>query len=138
MSNASFLQDNWYWAVAALGSGSALAWLQWQDARLGNGLSPTQAVQWMNKDKAWVIDVRDANEFAQGHVAGARNLPLASLGQGKGLPSNKKLPLVVVCAQGKRAAQAASKLRELGHEQVEPLAGGLDAWRQANLPIERD
>ena len=78
-----------------------------------------------------------AEEFAAGHVAGAKHIPLADLGTAKGLPGNKKLPLIVVCASGQRAAKAAAELKKLGHENVQPLAGGLKAWREANLPIEK-
>ena len=131
-----FLLDNWYWIVTALVSGGALAWPQ-----LGRGganaVSPQEAVQLMNREKAVVIDVCETAEFAAGHVVGSRNIPLGTLDGAKGLPSNKTLPVVLVCARGSRAQRAAGLLKKLGHERVHVLAGGMAAWREASLPVEK-
>jgi rhodanese-related sulfurtransferase len=131
-----FLLDNWYWIVTALVSGGALAW-----PLIGRGgadaVSPPEAVQLMNREKAVVIDVCETGEFAAGHVAGSRNIPLSGLEGAKGLPTNKTLPVVLVCARGARAQRAAGVLRKLGHERVHVLAGGMAAWREANLPVEK-
>jgi rhodanese-related sulfurtransferase len=137
MTFSSFLADNWYWAAAATASGGLLLWQQLREAAVSGGTSPAMAVQLINRERAQVIDVRDATEFAAGHVTGAKNLPLGQLGSVKGLPSNKKLPLVVVCATGQRSAKAVAQLKALGHENVQPLSGGLKAWREANLPVEK-
>jgi rhodanese-related sulfurtransferase len=131
-----FLLDNWYWIVAALASGGAL--LLPQLGRGGsNAVSPQEAVQLINREKAVVIDVCETAEFASGHVAGSRNIPLSTLDGAKGLPTNKALPVVLVCARGSRAARAAATLKKLGHERVLVLSGGMGAWREADLPIEK-
>jgi rhodanese-related sulfurtransferase len=83
-----------------------------------------------------VIDICEPAEYAAGHVAGARNVPLKSLEGSKDLPSNKNLPLVVVCASGTRATRATALLRKAGYAKAQALAGGLRAWREANLPVE--
>ncbi|HQY10171.1 MAG TPA: rhodanese-like domain-containing protein, partial [Burkholderiaceae bacterium] len=101
------------------------------------GVSPQEAVQLINREKAVVIDVCEPAEFAAGHVGGSRNVPLGSLEGAKGLPSNKSQPLVVVCARGARAGRAASQLTQAGHQRVHVLAGGLAAWREAGLPVEK-
>lgn len=137
MTSPSFLADNWYWIVAAAASGGTLLWQQVQAGASAGGLSPALAVQAMNREKAVVIDVSEAAEFAAGHIPGARHVPLADLATSKALPSNKKLPLVVVCARGQRAAKAAAQLRQMGHEQAQVLSGGFQAWREANLPVEK-
>ncbi len=64
-------------------------------------------------------------------------MPLGKLEGSKDLPSNKALPLVVVCPTGSRASRAAGLLRKAGYEKAQALAGGLDAWREAKLPVER-
>jgi rhodanese-related sulfurtransferase len=64
-------------------------------------------------------------------------VPLGKLDGSKDLPSNKALPLVVVCPTGSRAARAAGLLRKAGYEKAQPLAGGFGAWREANLPVEK-
>ncbi|WP_290873153.1 rhodanese-like domain-containing protein [Aquabacterium sp.] len=137
MNSTSYIAQNWYWMVAAAASGGLLLWQQIQGAAVSAGLSPAQAVQVINREKGQVIDVSEAAEYAAAHVVGAKNLPLSEIASGKGLPSNKKIPLVVVCATGARSGKAVAELKKLGHENVQPLGGGLKAWREANLPIEK-
>ncbi len=131
----SYVTDNWYWIVTAAASGGMLLWQQLQNS--GAGLSPTEAVMLINREKAQVIDVCEAAEFQAGHLVGAKNIPLGDLGNGKGLPGNKTLPLVVVCASGVRSAKAVAQLKGMGYENAQSLRGGLSAWRAANLPIEK-
>lgn len=133
----SFLleQNNWIWLVAAALSGGLLLWPRLGSSR--SGVSTAEAVQLINREKAVVIDVCEPAEYAAGHVAGARNIPMADVDNAKNLPSNKALPLVVVCATGARAARAAAALQKRGHEKVHVLAGGLAAWREAQLPVEK-
>ena len=67
-------------------------------------------------------------------MPGARNIPLAELDQRLSeLPANK--PVLICCASGARSSRAASVLRKAGREQVFNLSGGLQAWRQAGLPV---
>jgi len=133
----NFLLDNWILVLAALTSGGLLLWPTLANGAQGGAVNTAEAVRLMNREKAVLIDVCEPAEFAAGHVAGARNVPLASLEGHKSLPSNKSLPLVVVCQSGARAARAAAQLRKLGYEKAQPLAGGLNAWREANLPVEK-
>ena len=83
------------------------------------------------------FDVREPAEFAAGHAAGARNVPLNALEGAKGLPTNKAIPLVVVCATGARSSRAVAQLRKAGYSSVHSLAGGTAAWRTASLPVEK-
>ena len=132
----SFLVDNALLILLALTSGAMLLWPALQ-RRQGGAVSPTEAVMMINREKAVLIDVCEPAEYATAHVAGARNVPLGSLEGSKDLPTNKALPVVLVCASGTRSAKAVSTLKKLGHERAVSLAGGLPAWREANLPIER-
>ncbi|MDO9004197.1 MAG: rhodanese-like domain-containing protein [Aquabacterium sp.] len=133
----SYLLENWYWLVAALASGGLLMWPQIKGGA-NAGLTPANAVHLINREKAQVIDVCDAAEFAAGHVVGAKNIPLDTLtDKVKGLPGNKTTPLVVVCATGARSAKAVAQLKTMGYEKAQVLAGGLKAWREANLPVEK-
>lgn len=108
---------------------------------LGQGagsVSPSEAVRLINREKAVMIDVRESSEFGAGHPVGAKNLPLSSLdAQAKGLPANNALPVVVVCATGARSQRAAAMLRKAGFEKAHSLAGGMNAWRDASLPVEK-
>eukprot|EP01030_Chromulinospumella_sphaerica_P020913 gene20914-20839_t len=114
-----------------------LLWPTLRSAGAGS-LSPAQAVQLINREKAVVIDVCEAEEFAAGHVGGAKNVPLGQLEER--LPSlvkNKSLPVVLVCASGARANRAVAVAKKLGYEKAEALAGGLKAWRDASMPVEK-
>lgn len=95
-----------------------------------------QATQLMNSKNAQVLDVRSAEEYARGHLLNARNFPQAMLAQAA-LPGNKATPLLVVCQNGRQAASAAKTLRTQGFTNVHTLAGGLNAWAAANLPLHK-
>ena len=135
----NFLLENYNWAIAlvALVSGGMLAWPALSRSARGASITPTQAVLLINREKAVVIDVCEPEEYAAGHVVGARNVPVGSIDSTKDLPSNKTLPLVLVCATGARAARAAGALKGLGYQNVNVLGGGIAAWREANLPVEK-
>jgi len=121
----------------ALVSGSLL-FLPLIQGAAGGGLSAAQVVHMINRDKAVVVDVCEAEEFAAGHVVGAKNLPLNELEDKlAGVVKNKTLPLILVCQSGARSARALAIAKKLGYEQAQSLSGGLGAWRSANLPLEK-
>jgi rhodanese-related sulfurtransferase len=92
----------------------------------------------INREKAVVIDVCEPEEFAQGHVVGAKNIPLAQLeAQLPQAVKNKSTPVIVVCQVGGRASRGAAQAQKLGYERAQALAGGLKAWREASLPVEK-
>lgn len=131
-----FLIQNWYLVVAAAVSGGLLLWPTIKGGG-ANAVGTAEAVRLINREKAVLIDVSEPAEFATGHAAGSRNVPLAQLQGSKDLPSNKALPLVVVCPTGARASRAAGQLRQAGYANAQSLAGGLASWREANLPVEK-
>lgn len=132
-----FLLEHWYLVLTAVLSGGLLMWTSLRGSAGGGGVGTAEAVRLINREKGVLIDVCEPAEFAAGHAAGARNIPLGSLGEGKGLPTNKALPLVVMCASGARAARAAAQLRQAGYEKAVAVAGGNKAWREASLPMEK-
>ena len=100
----------------------------------GPALDTLGATRLINDNHAIVLDVREPAEFAAGHLPNARNIPLAELAARVGdLPQGK--PVLVCCASGARSSKAASVLRKAGRAQVFNLSGGLQAWRQAGLPV---
>ena len=125
----------WITLVAALVSGGLLLWPTITGARTG-GVSPAEAVRLMNREKASVIDVSEPGEYAAGHIVGSRNVPMSRLEVTPELPKNKTLPVVLVCASGKRAAAAAKALQAKGYAKAVVLAGGMTGWRAANMPVE--
>ena len=132
----NFLIENWLLIAAALVSGGLLLWPTLMKSTQVGAISPSEAVRLMNREKAVVVDVCEPAEFAAGHVVGARSIPLSALPASRELPSNKNLPLILVCASGARAARAATNLRKAGYANAQVLAGGMKAWRDASLPVE--
>ncbi|WP_295551445.1 rhodanese-like domain-containing protein [Limnohabitans sp. Rim8] len=131
----NFLIDNWMLLAMALASGLALLL---PVLNKGSGVDPQAMVQLMNRDKAVVLDVCEPDEFARGHVIGAKNLPLGQL-EDK-LPQvvkNKSAHVIMVCQVGARSARAAATARKLGYENVQSLSGGLRAWTAASMPTEK-
>jgi rhodanese-related sulfurtransferase len=133
----TFITENWILILVALGSGGMLLWPMVKPGSGGGSISTTEAVRLINREKGVLIDVSEAAEFAAGHAAGARNVPLGQLEGAKGLPTNKTLPVVVMCPTGTRAGKAVAQLRKAGHEKAVAVAGGTTAWRDASLPIEK-
>ena len=133
-----FLIDNWMLISIALASGGMLVWPLVAGGMQAGALNASGAVQLINREKAVVIDVCEPAEFAAGHVTGARNVPLADLeAKLPGMVKNKALPVILVCATGARSARAVATAKQLGYEQAQSLAGGLKAWKEANLPLEK-
>ena len=132
-----FILDNWMLLTVALVSAGMLFWPVLKSAT-GGSLTADGAVQLMNREKAVVVDVCEATEFAAGHIGGAKNIPLQQLEEKLGAAvKNKALPVILVCQSGARSNRAVAIARKLGYEQAQSLAGGLAAWRAANLPVEK-
>lgn len=132
-----FILDNWMLMSIALASGAMLFWPTLLGAT-GGSLTPALAVQLINREKAVVIDVCSAEEYAAGHVGGAKNIPLNELEQKlAGVVKNKALPVILVCHSGARSSRAIAIAKKLGFENAQSLAGGISAWKAASLPIEK-
>jgi len=133
-----FLVHNWALVLIAAVSGALLLWPGIAAGVGGGGLTPDGAVHLINREKAMVVDVSEDYEFAAGHIRGARNVPVGDLSSR--LPEvvkNKTVPLILVCASGARAKRALGVAKGLGYDKAVVLGGGLKAWRDANLPLER-
>jgi len=133
----NFLIDNWYLIVLVLCSGAMLMMPAMKN--MGGGtLSPANAVALINREKAVVVDVSDAQEFGAGHIANAKNVPLDQLeAQLPSVVKNKALPLILVCAQGQRSQRAVAVAKKLGYTNVQALAGGMKGWRAASMPLKK-
>lgn len=99
-------------------------------------LAPRELADMLGRDAAMVIDVREADEFAAGHIPGAVNMPL-SVFQATQLPDPCAKQLVLTCLGGKRSAMALDKCRAVEAMADTHLAGGFNAWASAGLPVER-
>ena len=102
-------------------------------------VSVADTLKAVNGGDARLIDVREDNEWAEGHAKGADHL-------GKGIIErdiekmvpDKDAELILYCGGGYRAALAADSLQKMGYTNVASMAGGWRAWLEANAPTERD
>lgn len=130
-----FFIENWYLFLLAIGSGALLMVPALKGAGAGS-LTPADAVQRINREKAVVVDVREAEEYVTGHITNAKNIPLVQLDER--LPQvakNKSVPVVLVCEKGARAVRAEAMAKKLGYEKAQALAGGMKGWRDAGMPV---
>lgn len=133
-----FVRNNILLFVVALVSGGMLLWPLLRRTTGGPWVNTTQATQLINREDALVVDVREPNEFAAGHVLGAKNVPLAKLdASGAELTKKKERPVIVYCDSGERSAKALTALKKHGFTRVANLSGGMGAWQQAGLPVEK-
>lgn len=132
-----FINQNILLISLVVVSGLGLLWPMLAGAK-ANELSPVQATLLINRDDAQVIDVRDADEFAQGHLPNAKNIPLAKLAERVGeIEKFKDQSILVCCAAGMRSAKGCGELGKLGFSKVNSLHGGVDAWVAAGYPIKK-
>jgi rhodanese-related sulfurtransferase len=87
---------------------------------------------------AVLVDLRAANQFKDGHIAGAKNLPGDQIAaDAKALEKLAAKTVVLYCGDGATTAAAQRSLARAGAKNVYSLRGGLDAWKQENLPVVR-
>ena len=96
------------------------------------------ALQLINHKNALVLDVREDEEYKLGHILNSTLIPLGKLGERIGeLEKYKEQPIVVVCRTGNRSGMACTALGKRGFAQTYNLAGGITAWRKADLPLRK-
>ena len=123
----------------AIATGLMLVWpLVMRPFRAGREVSVVEAVQLINRKDALVIDLRDTGEYEAGHIAGARHIPEKQLTERlKDLEKFKGRPLIVACRTGTRSGVAVQVLRRNGFAEAVSLGGGVGAWDQAGMPLEK-
>jgi len=135
-----FAQKNIWLVMIAVASGGLFVWPS--IAKLFNRareIGVSEAVLLINRKDAVIVDVREPNEFKAGHIPNARNVPAGELASRmKDLEKLKAKPVLLVCQSGARSAQTCSALKKAGYAQVVALAGGMAAWQQAGMPVEKD
>jgi rhodanese-related sulfurtransferase len=133
-----FVTNNWHLVALAFISGAMLLWpIVRQASAGGTTLSTLQATHLINREDALVIDLRDAAEFGNGHILGARSVPLADLERRAAELAKYKAKPVILSGDGNKVLNAVEQLRKLGFEKVFSLSGGYGAWQQAGLPTEK-
>ena len=87
-------------------------------------------------EQLYILDVREPAEYADGHIAGSKLIPLGQLANRiSGLPQDR--PIVAVCRSGNRSSVAQGVLKRAGFTNVLNLRGGMLAWARSGLPVKR-
>jgi rhodanese-related sulfurtransferase len=133
-----FITEHIFLVALAAVSGSMLIWPAIRRSAGGASISTLQATLLINQQNALVLDVRDAAAYEKGHLLNARHFAMGELAaRSAEIEKYKARPVIVVCESGNRSGQAAAALRKQGFGQVFSLSGGMEAWKQAGLPVEK-
>jgi rhodanese-related sulfurtransferase len=133
-----FVRNNLLLLAVAFVSGAMLLWPLVRRSAGGPWVNTAQATHLINREDALVIDVREPGEYGAGHILGARNVPLARIDEGAHeLAKRKDKPLIVYDDRGERASKAIAALKKQGFSRAVNLSGGIGAWQQAGLPVEK-
>ncbi len=97
-------------------------------------IDPLTLKHWLDEDRAVLIDVREADEYAREHIPGARLVPLSGFDPSDFPKEHDKIG-VFHCNSGNRTCQMAPELLRTGFREVCQLAGGIQAWKKAGLPV---
>ena len=94
-----------------------------------------RAVQLVNQQKGVFLDIREPVEYDKEYIAESVSMPLSSLADKMTSLKDKAQTIVVICASGQRARSASKQLKNAGYSDVYILSGGLNAWKEAKLPL---
>ncbi|MGZ5581812.1 MAG: rhodanese-like domain-containing protein [Usitatibacter sp.] len=135
-----FVMNNLALVALFVASGVMLLWPEISKLVGGgaNEVGTLDATRLMNQGLSLILDVREEKEFAAGHLPRARNIPLKDLAGRVGeIAKFKDKPVIVTCKSGTRAGAACRLLHKAGFSNVHHLKGGITAWQQASLPVEK-
>jgi rhodanese-related sulfurtransferase len=102
-------------------------------------ISPAHAQEQVERGEAILIDVREEDDWREGHAKGARHLNrgIVELEIEEEVP-DLKMPVICYCGGGSRSALVAESLQKMGYENVRSLEGGFRAWKESGLPSTQD
>ena len=105
---------------------------------VGDSITNIELAASIDEDDApFILDVRTSEEFSEGHVPGAVNVPHTTLADRLAeLPDAGSERIVVYCHSGKRAQMATDLLQANGYTGIMELEGHMSGWREAGLPID--
>ena len=102
-------------------------------------VGPAEVTRLLNHEKALLLDLRTNADYSSGHILNARNIPAAELeSRQKELQKHKSGPIILCGNRDADGVKAGRVLKFAGFEKIYSLKGGLEAWRNANLPVTRE
>ncbi len=99
-------------------------------------IGPAELDAMLKDGQALLIDVREVDEFATGHIPGAVNMPLSGFSP-RNIPDPAGRKVVLQCAGGRRSGQALDQCAQAQSAIDTHLGGGIGAWKDAGLPVVR-
>ncbi len=131
----AFVQNNIALIMIAVVSGGILLW-ELLLRRSGSEVGTLVAVQLINYKDALVLDVRESSEYDAGHIPNSKHIPSDKIEDRlQELEKFKDKPILVIYRSGVNSGATNSLLHKHGFVHVHNLAGGIDTWKQENLPM---
>jgi rhodanese-related sulfurtransferase len=134
-----FIESNWWAVLVMIASAVMLAVLtlkrHWSPIR---DIGALEATQLINRRDALMLDVREPKDYQGGRIPNAVHLPQSQLAsRGDELKKLSGRPVIAYCERGQNSRTAAAALIKLGFSEIYTLRGGLRAWSEAGLPVEK-
>tara|TARA_R110002050_G_scaffold269917_2_gene412752 strand:- start:297653 stop:298072 length:420 start_codon:yes stop_codon:yes gene_type:complete len=98
-------------------------------------LGTAEAIQIVNQRDGVFLDIREASEFKKEHIADSTSIPLSKLEADISKLKDPAQAIILICVSGQRSRTAAKQLRSHGFSNIYVLNGGLNAWKDAKLPL---
>lgn len=98
------------------------------------GVTPSQAIDLINKQSALVFDLRNAEIFAQGHIVGAKRVDFKATDDPATLKIKPQTTCLFICNLGQTSSKIVNALHAKGYTSAYTLNGGMEAWQKENLP----
>lgn len=139
MQILEFIQNHWFLVALFVVFVMGYVLFELRNKVLGpKQLTPTLATQYINRNNPVIFDLRDSEKFKSGHIIDARCIKQSDAEEElKRLKKDKDTPILLVCQQGMTSGVLGSRLKKQGFKEVSSLAGGMNAWKNAELPIEK-
>jgi rhodanese-related sulfurtransferase len=132
-----FVENHWLLWLALVVVLLSLVFEEFRDKLSGvPRLSPQELTQMMNRGEVVVVDMRDTNAFTSGHIISSINIPAAEVASRLVSLDKYKDKALVLVDGGAQNIAAVAKLRSQGFK-LYGLAGGINAWRTASLPLSK-
>jgi len=126
----------WKWLLMALAIPALLLVMRSHASADGAITAPQAASMIKDKKDLQLIDVRTAAEYADGHLANAKLIPVQELPQ-RLAEIDKSKPVLLYCRSGHRSGNALKILQDKGYKDAKHIEGGIGAWQAAGLPVTR-
>lgn len=130
-----FAQAHWQLFAALFVIAIAITVFELQSQANSLAITPQVAVNWINHEQAIVVDIRNQESFAKGHIIGSKSIPSENIATAL---KHKNKPVLIVCTRGSESEKSALVLKKAGVEKVAILKGGIESWVAAELPLEKN